>query len=162
MIPPTPPPSPPALRWLLRLLQSAPVLRFLSLGMEMKESELPLFSSLTTLRGFRLLWSRNPWRQRFSHSKRSHRLPQPDLTDWLPALTAPSSLESLRRQQVEREGGHEGQDSALEDGTRAQRETSCAVLRSTLLRLSVCSCGSGMKTAQRKRSLPPVLVSRSP
>jgi hypothetical protein len=74
---------------LMRLLQSAPVLRFLRLGVEFDEPQLSALSSVGGLGGLRLSrpwWM--PWRQRCFYSSRRHRLPQAEPTGWQPVHEA--------------------------------------------------------------------------
>ena len=85
--------SPPTLQWLLGLLHSAPVLRFLRLDLRLRLSELLAFSSLTGLRGFILeYW--NDWQQRFFCDRQQpDRLPLPDSTGWQPVHEADRELQ---------------------------------------------------------------------
>ena len=109
----------PMLQWLLRLLRSAPVLRFLRLGLQLELSELLPFSSLTALRGLRLSgWE--GWQQRFFHSTRQHRSPQDDFTVWQTLHEADRERElashfrserALFRDDIERFHGRTGREA---------------------------------------------------
>ena len=113
----------PMLQWLLRLLQSAPVLRFLRLYLAVELSELPLFAPLTALRGLRLLEDWQPWQQRFFHS--SHPYPRPVLDvhqwhSWQPEHEADRELDlaftfrevrALFHDDVVRSGGRTGREA---------------------------------------------------
>ena len=83
-----PPSSSPRLQWLLRLLRSAPVLRFLHLDLHLGLSELLPFSSLTSLRGFMLVYLWDESQRRFFCKRQRDRLPPPDSTDWQPVHEA--------------------------------------------------------------------------
>ena len=118
---PAPPPaSPQPLQWLLRLLHSAPVLRYLRLQLKLDEFELPPFASLTSLRGFRLRDSwEDGWQRRFFYSSCWYD-PLPDLTVWQPVQEADTELalasafrseRALFRDATERFGGRTGREA---------------------------------------------------
>jgi hypothetical protein len=88
-------PSSQTVWWLLRLLQSAPALRFLNLDMELTDSVLAEFSILTSFRGFRLHGSWQSWQQRFflhNSNGPSHPMSLPDTAGWQPIHEADREL----------------------------------------------------------------------
>ena len=112
---PTAPPQ--SVQWLLRLLQSAPLLRFLRLDLVVDLSKLLPLSSLTALRGFRLRHDWPPWLQSFFHSTRGHSRSVLDSTSSqleheadaeLELASAFRSMSALFRDDVERFGGRTG------------------------------------------------------
>ena len=88
-----PPSSPPTRQWLLRLLRSAPALRFLHLDTQLDPAELLSLSSLTALRGFRLFGSWHEWQRRFFCSGQPDRFLPPDPTVWQPVHEADRELQ---------------------------------------------------------------------